>query len=70
MLPVSTNTHRPGSWEFAAISVYWDAHYQAGLFLLSYAIEVSAETPEREQRPHFLPALRDVRATASQLMQI
>lgn len=70
MLPVSTNTYHPGSWEFAAISVRWDAHYQVGLFFLSYAIGVSVEPPEREQRPHFLPALRDVRAIASLLTQI
>lgn len=62
MQPVSVNRFRPSTWEFAATSVYWDAHYQAGLFFLSYAIGVWDSTPRAEQRPHLLPALRDVRA--------
>lgn len=28
-----------GTWEFAAASVYYDAHYQLGLSLLTYSIE-------------------------------
>lgn len=61
MEPVAGNEYLPGSWEYAAISVYWDAHYQAGLFFLSYAVGVWAKTPKDEQRPHLLPALRNVR---------
>ena len=35
------NAHKfpPGSWEYAAYSVYHDAHYQLGLHLLTWAIE-------------------------------
>ena len=29
----------PGSWESAAANVYYDAHYQFALFLLTYALE-------------------------------
>ncbi|CAM9392905.1 unnamed protein product, partial [Ectocarpus sp. 12 AP-2014] len=36
MQPVVVSRYRPGTWEFSAASVYWDAHYQAGLFFLSY----------------------------------
>ncbi|CAM9812280.1 unnamed protein product [Scytosiphon promiscuus] len=59
---VSANRYRPGTWEFAAASVYWDAHYQAGLFFLSYGIGVWESAPRAEQRPHLLPALRDASA--------
>lgn len=61
MRPVSTIPQAPGSWEFAAKSVYWDAHYQAGLFFLSYGVGVWANTPGAQQRAHVLPALKDVR---------
>jgi hypothetical protein len=30
----------PGSWEFAALSVYFDAHYQLALFFLTYALDL------------------------------
>ncbi|CAN0290455.1 unnamed protein product [Discosporangium mesarthrocarpum] len=40
MRPSPADIYPPGSWEFAASSVFWDAHYQMGLFLLSYAIQV------------------------------
>lgn len=60
---VPLNRYRPGTWEFSAASVYWDAHYQAGLFFLSYAVGMWNTTPRAEQRPHLLPALRNVRAT-------
>lgn len=60
MQPASTEKYRPGSWEFAATSVYWDAHYQAGLFFLSYAVEVWATEPKQQQRNRVLPALREV----------
>ncbi|CAM9105270.1 unnamed protein product, partial [Hapterophycus canaliculatus] len=62
MKPVSVNRYHPGTWEFAAASVYWDAHYQAGLFFLSYAIGVWDSAPRAEQRQHLLPALRDASA--------
>lgn len=60
MKPAPTERYRPGTWEFAASSVYWDAHYQAGLFFLSYAIAVSVNTSAAEQRPYALPALQQV----------
>jgi len=34
---------RPGTWEFAAISIYYDSHYQFALTLLTYAIETKEE---------------------------
>lgn len=29
-----------GSWEYGAISVYYDAHYQMGLYILTLALEL------------------------------
>lgn len=61
MKVVSTNIYRPGTWEFAASSVYWDAHYQAALFFLSYGVGAWINTPGAIQRPQAVPALRAVR---------
>ncbi|CAM9741979.1 unnamed protein product, partial [Choristocarpus tenellus] len=38
--PAPRDLFPPGTWEFAASSVFWDAHYQMGLFFLSYALDV------------------------------
>lgn len=59
--PAPTELHPPGTWEFAASSVYWDAHYQAALFFLSYHIAVSGDAAKAGQRPNTLPAIRQVR---------
>lgn len=60
MQPAPTKKYPHGTWEFAASSVFWDAHYQAGLFFLSYAIAVRVNSSGAEQRRYALPALRQV----------
>ncbi|CAM9766485.1 unnamed protein product [Ectocarpus fasciculatus] len=69
MQPVTVNRYHPGTWEFSAASVYWDAHYQAGLFFLSYAIGAWDNAPRATQRPHLLPALRDASALLQRTLE-
>ena len=45
-----------GSWEFAAGSVFWDAHYQLGLFHLTWALDL-AEGVTGAELPHLVDAL-------------
>ena len=43
MKPFLAYDYPPGSWEFAAKSVYWDMHYQRGIFLLTFALTLAKE---------------------------
>eukprot|EP00638_Chattonella_subsalsa_P003242 CAMPEP_0117762330 /NCGR_PEP_ID=MMETSP0947-20121206/17866_1 /TAXON_ID=44440 /ORGANISM="Chattonella subsalsa, Strain CCMP2191" /LENGTH=786 /DNA_ID=CAMNT_0005583601 /DNA_START=72 /DNA_END=2429 /DNA_ORIENTATION=+ len=52
-----------GSWEHAASSVYWDAHYQAGLFFLTWGLAVSHHLDENS-----LPAYAMALQKASDLL--
>lgn len=52
-----------GSWEFAAASVYNDAHYQLGLVLLTYSIDM-----QRGANVQTLPLLVDRLHLATQLL--
>jgi len=47
-----------GSWEFAALSVYWDAHYQAGLFYLTWALALSHKLDENALPPYAMALSR------------
>jgi len=46
-----------GSWERAAMNVYYDAHYQLGLFLLTYSID-AMKTADEKNIPIILDRLR------------
>jgi hypothetical protein len=46
-----------GSWERAAMNVYYDAHYQFGLFLLTFAID-AMKTADEKTMPIILDRLR------------
>ncbi len=52
-----------GTWEFAAASVFYDAHYQLGLSLLTFAMEL-----QREAKVELLPVLLDRLLCASSLL--
>ena len=53
-----------GSWEFAAISVYYDSQYQLGLSILTYAIELQKNADLK-----LLPILVDRLYIAAQLLE-
>ena len=53
-----------GSWEFAAMSVYFDAHYQLGINLLTYAVEAQASV-----NTSTLPMVLDRLLVASELLR-
>lgn len=46
-----------GSWERAAMNVYYDAHYQLGLFLLTYSMD-AMKLPDEKSMPIILDRLR------------
>lgn len=46
-----------GSWERAAMNVYYDAHYQFGLFLLTYSMD-AMKLPDEKSMPIILDRLR------------
>jgi len=54
-----------GSWEFAALSVYHDAHYQLALFFLTYALDLQEGITVRD-----VPDLVRSLATATQLLDL
>jgi hypothetical protein len=54
-----------GSWEFAAMSVYFDAHYQLGLFYLTYAMDIEEKAKTYELILHVFDRL----FAASKLLQ-
>ena len=47
-----------GSWEFAATSVFYDAHYQTALFSLTFALDL-AEQASLDTLPSLFTALTD-----------
>ena len=51
------------SWEYAAASVFWDAHYQLALFHLTWALDLSEGVTASE-----LPALVDAYASSTRLL--
>lgn len=46
MVVHATTNVRQGSWEFAAISVFWDMHYQLGMQMLSLALSFGSDLKE------------------------
>jgi hypothetical protein len=52
-----------GSWERAAMNVYYDAHYQLGLFLLTYAIDAIKTVDEKT-----MPLILNRLGLASQIL--
>jgi hypothetical protein len=54
----------PGSWERAAANVYYDAHYQLGVNLLTYAIELQGKIEMK-----ILPMLLDRYYVSAQILR-
>ena len=48
---------RPGTWEFAAISIYYDSQYQFALTLLTFALEIQPSVDKIEVMSHYLQKL-------------
>jgi len=48
-----------GTWEFAAMSVYYDAHYQLGLHLLTFAMSLRNIPEAKADLTSYLPILVD-----------
>jgi hypothetical protein len=64
---VSSNVLK-GSWEFAALSVFWDMHYQLGLHILGVALSMS--TAIKEDKDLFPVYLLSLRASSKILSQV
>ena len=59
---------RDGSWEFAAMSVFWDMHYQLSLHLLSLGLDLKQYI--REEHSLIEPYIQYIKLSSKLLWQV
>ena len=64
---VKTNV-RNGSWEYAAMTIYWDMHYELGLHMLGLALDLMNEMKAKPSL--VVPYIQMLKVSSKVLMQV